>query len=72
MLKELVYAKKKRLQLETENYKMKKLTDKGKHIVKIGNHPYAKLVGRLKDKSNKTIYIHNKQLRDSQTIRCKI
>ena len=29
---------------------MKKLTDKGKHTVKVGNHPYTRLVGRLKTK----------------------
>ena len=44
---------------------MKKLTGKGKQAVKVGNHPYTKLVGRLKSKS-KIIYIHNKQLRDTQ------
>ena len=49
-----------------KNYGMKKLTSKGKHIVKVGNHPHTKLVGRLKDKSSKIICIHNKQLRDTQ------
>ena len=29
---------------------MKKLIGKGKHIVKVGNHPHTKLLGRLKDK----------------------
>ena len=29
--------------------------------------PSIKLLGRLKDKSNKIIYIHNKKLRDTQT-----
>ena len=29
---------------------MKKLTNQGKHIVKVGNHLHRKLVGRLKDK----------------------
>ena len=45
---------------------MKKLISKGKHIGKVGNHPHTKLVGRLRDKSSKIIYIHNKQLRDTQ------
>ena len=34
-----------------EDYKRKKLINKGKHIVKAGNHPCTKLVGRLKDKT---------------------
>ena len=38
--------------------KGKKLIIKGKHTVKVGNHPHTKLVGRLKDKSGKIIYIH--------------
>ena len=29
---------------------MKKLTGKGKHTIKVGNHPHTKLVGWLKDK----------------------
>ena len=45
---------------------MKKLTGKGKHIIKVGNHPHIKLVGRLKDKSSKIICILNKQLRNTQ------
>lgn len=36
----------------------------------VGSHPPTKLVGRLKDKSNKSICIHNKQARDTQN-RCK-
>ena len=56
-----------------ENFKMERLTGKGKHRIKVGNHPHTKLVGRLKDKSSKIICIHNKQLRDAQKIiRCKI
>ena len=43
-----------------------KLTGKGKHTLKVGNHPYTKLTGRLKGKRSKIIYIHNKQLRDTQ------
>ena len=49
--------------LETRNYKMEKLTGKGKYIIKVGNHPHIKL-GWLKDKSSKIICIHNKQLKD--------
>ena len=45
---------------------MEKLTGKGKHTIKLGNHPHTKLVGRLKDKSSKIICIHNKQLSDTQ------
>ena len=45
---------------------MKKLTSKGRHAVKVENHPSTKLVGMLKDKSSQIIYIHNKQLRDTQ------
>ena len=29
--------------LETRNYKMEKLTGKGKYIIKVGNHPHIKL-----------------------------
>ena len=47
-------------QLEHENYERKKLISKGKYTVKIVNQPHTKLVRRLKDESNKTIYIHNK------------
>ena len=45
---------------------MEKLTGKGKHTIKAENHPHTKLAGRLKDKSSKTICIHNEQLRDIQ------
>ena len=34
---------------------MKKLTSKGKHILKAGNHPQTKPVEKLKDKSSKII-----------------
>ena len=44
-----------------ENYKMKELTRKHKHIAKVRNHLYTKLVGKLKDASSKMIYIHNEQ-----------
>ena len=46
--------------------KWEKLTGKGKHIVKVGDHLHMKLVGRLKDKSGKITCIYNKQLRDTQ------
>ena len=36
----------------------KNLTGKGKYIVKAVNQPCIKLVGRLKDKSSKIMYIH--------------
>ena len=49
---------------ERKIYNMKQLIGKGKHTVKVGNHPHTKLVGRLKDKSSKII--HNKRLRDTQ------
>ena len=45
---------------------MQKLTGKSKHTVTVGNHPNTKLVGKLKDKSSKIIYNHNKQIRDTQ------
>ena len=51
---------------------MKKLTINGKHTVKVGNQPHTKLVGRLKGRSSKIFYIHNKQLRNTQKIGCKI
>ena len=45
---------------------MIKLTSKGKQTVKVQNHPYTKLVGRLKDKSSKMLHIYNKQIRVTQ------
>ena len=45
---------------------MEKLTSKGKYTIKVGNHPYTKLVERIKDESSKIICIYNKQLRDTQ------
>ena len=33
---------------------------------KVAGQPLIKLIGRLTDKSNKIIYIHNKQVRDTQ------
>ena len=52
--------------------KGKNLMGKGKHIVKVVNQPLPKLIGRLKDKSSKIVYIYNKQLRDRQNKRCKM
>ena len=46
--------------------KKKNLIGKGKYTEKVVNQPCAKLAGRLKDKSSKTIYICDKQLRDTQ------
>ena len=41
MLKELLQVEKIRLQLETRKLQMGKLTDKGKHTGKVGNHPHT-------------------------------
>ena len=48
-----------------ENYERNNLIGKGKYIIKV-DRSHLKLIGRLKDKSSKIIYIHNKQLRDTQ------
>ena len=45
---------------------MKKLTGKGKHTVTGRKLSMHKTSGRLKDKSSKIIYIHNKKLKDTQ------
>ena len=47
--------------------KEKNLIGKRKNTVKVVDQPLIKLVGRLKHKSNKIIYIHNKCLRDTQS-----
>ena len=60
-----------RIPSEKQNYRRKKLTGKGKYIVKIDNHPHTKLVGRLRDISSKIICICNKQLRVHKTIQYK-
>ena len=39
---------------------MKTLIDKDKHIVKVVDQPLIKLLGRLKKKSSKIIYIYSK------------
>ena len=46
--------------------KGKNSIDKGRYPVKVVYQPLTKLVGRLKDKSSKIIYVDNKQLRDTQ------
>ena len=42
---------------------MKKLTGKGKHTVKSGNHPHTKWVKNEKRQKCKIIYSHNKELK---------
>ena len=44
---------------------MKNFIGKDKNPVKV-DQPLPKLVRRLKDKSSKIIYMHNKQLTDAQ------
>ena len=36
----------KRPQLETRKLQTKKLTSKGKHTVKVGNHPYTNMISK--------------------------
>ena len=50
-----------------ENYEQNNFDGKSKYTEKLVNQLCIKLVGRLKDKSGKIIYIHSKQLRDTQT-----
>ena len=57
---------KKSPQLEIRKLWKEKVTGKGKHMVKVGNHPHTKWVEGLKVKSGKTISTHNKQLRDTE------
>ena len=52
--------------------KGKNLISKVKHTLKVVNKPHIKLGGRLKNKSSKIIYIHNKQLRDKQNKKMQI
>ena len=42
------------------------LIGKGKYIAKVVNQPFIKLVGSLKDKSSKIIYVHDKWIKDTQ------
>lgn len=46
--------------------KEKRLTDKGKHMIKVVDQPCKKLVVRLKDKSGKINCIYNYELRNMQ------
>ena len=41
IVKEALWVKKKKLQLEMEILQVTKLTSKGIHTVKVGNHPYT-------------------------------
>ena len=59
-------SKKINKQNKYENCKRKNLIGKSKYTVKVIDQPLIKLEGSLKDKS-KIIYIHNKQLRNTQT-----
>ena len=43
ILKELVCMEKKTPQWETRKLQVSRLTSKGKHIVKVGNHPYTNI-----------------------------
>lgn len=58
-----------RLQPQIEYSESRNLTGKGNYTKKkkkVANQPLIKLIGRLTDKSNKIIYIHNEQVRDTQ------
>ena len=44
ILKEFLEARKKRPLLETRKLQMKCLTSKGKHIIKVGNHPPTNMI----------------------------
>ena len=66
MLETPLSKKEKATTKNTKITKEKILISKSKHTVNVENQPHIKLVGRLKDKHNKTIYIHNKYLREKQ------
>ena len=51
---------KKKPQVEIWKLWREKYHRKGKNTLKVVDHPLIKLVEKLKDKSNKIIYIHNK------------
>ena len=55
MLMELLHTEKK-----CQNDERKNLIGKGKYTIKVLDQTLTKLVGRLKDKSRKIIYIHHK------------
>ena len=44
ILKQLLWVEKKRPQLETKILQMTRLTSKGTHIVKVGNHPHTNML----------------------------
>ena len=46
MLKELLYVEKKKSQLEIRKLQMGELTNKGKHTVKVGNHPHTNMISK--------------------------
>lgn len=48
---------------------MKNLTGKAKIPVKVKGKPLMKVVGRLKDKRSKIIYMYNNQFRGTQNKR---
>lgn len=50
-----------------KNIKGKNFIGKGKHGIKVVDQLLVNVVGRLKDKSSKTIYRHSQYLRDSKT-----
>ena len=60
MPKEFLWVEKKSPQLEMWKLWKDKSLCKGKHIVKVVvGQPLTKLVGRLRDKTSKSIYVHN-------------
>ena len=63
MLESSLKEKKKTITRHIKITKGKYLIGKGKYTVMVEDQPLIKLIGRLKDKSSNTIYIHNKQLR---------
>ena len=64
--------KKKRKNQKHDNQEMENFTSKGKHTEDIVNHLCRKLVGRIKGKSSKIIYIHSNQVEIHKTVKCKI
>ena len=57
MLNVVLYQKRKDQNQKYENYDRKHFIGKGKYRVKVVNEPPKKLVGRIKIKSSKIIYI---------------
>lgn len=54
---------KEKVTMKQENYKMKKLTIKNKHIVKVGNYSHT-ASRKIERQKSKMTYVHNKQLRN--------